>query len=558
MNCNQSLGKEAVMRRNKRTKETESVAVTLQRYTHTLLDAAVCVFVLLILVAMPFYNQEGYAHIGTDKSSFFYKVSAGAGRIAVPLLILYLTFSLTVFLQNGGTASRLRTCLKEKITLTDLFAGAYGISLLLSYSFSRYKADALWGATGWYMGLYLQLALVGIYFFVSKCWKPRRWIFFTILPVSAIVFLLEYLNRFHIDPLRMQQYGTEFISTIGNINWYCGYQVSVFFAGTALFWQGTSIRTWQKVLLMTYTLLGFASLITQGSNSGIVAMAVVLLTMFCLSAPDSDRMYRFWQVMLLLGGACLLTYGIQSVTGRTINYKDISIEILTSREISIFMTIMSLLMLGVTAVCRKRNCYPQKIGRILANICVGTIVTFVLVYVIVLTVNTLYPGRIGPLSQNQWFVFSDTWGSFRGATWKAGVLCFWEQDFLHKLVGVGPDAMASYLYYAGSSRLLEIVTEAFPALRLTNAHNEWLTVLVNTGVLGCISFVGMITSARVRFLRRKGGNVIPYACGFCLLGYTANNMFSFQQSVNTATIFVILGIGEAFSQKYGTEEINMV
>ena len=536
------------MRQNKKKRETESMALTMLKVTRILLDAAICIYILMILAVMPFYNQEGYAHIGTDKSTFFQKVSTGAARITIPLLIFYLVIKLWIFWRQKGTVSQLWTALKMKVSLTDLCAGAYGISVLMSYAFSRYKQDALWGAAGWHMGLYTQLMLVGTYFFVSKCWKPKKWIFLTILPVSAVVFVLGYLNRFDIDPLQMKSYGSMFISTVGNINWYCGYQVSVFFAGVALLWQGESLKIWQRILLMLYTLIGFASLITQGSSSGIAAMAAVLMIMFCMSASDSVRMCRFWQVMSLLGSACLLTYVIQEAAGLRINYSDISIDFFISRKVALTVTVVSFVVLAVTGVSLRKKSYSESVKRVIIGVCVGIIVTVPSLYAVLLVMNSLHTGSIGALSENQWFIFSNTWGSNRGATWKAGILCFMEQDFLHKLVGVGPDAMMAYIYREGSARLLNIVTETFSTARLTNAHNEWLTVLVDTGIVGCVCFVGMVTSATVRFLRKEGGNPFSCACGFCLLGYTVNNMFSFQQALNAATIFVVLGIGEAFKR----------
>lgn len=534
------------MSRNHKKKETEAVAVTFRRYTQILLDGAVTVYMLLILSVMPFYNQEGFTHIGTDKSAFFHKVSTTMGKAGIFLLFLYLIFILAEYKERKKPSFRWKAFFKEHFTVTDIFAGAYGISLLLSYSFSRYKSNALWGASGWYMGLYTQLTLLGIYFFVSKFWKPKKWVFYVILPVSAVVFLLGYLNRFQIYPLKMGDYGPLFISTIGNINWYCGYQVSVFFAGLVLLWQGISYKAWQRYLLMFYVLLGFASLVTQGSNSGIMALAVVVPVMFCLSVSGSGRMYRFWQEMVLLSLACLMTYGIQAVFGRTIDFEDIFLNILTAKEVAVFMTVISFSLLIVAAVGRKRKSHLDKVWRTLARVCVGLLIFLIVIFTIMLAANTLYPGSIGELSGNSLFTFSNTWGSNRGATWKAGVLCFWEQDVLHKLVGVGPDAMEAYIYHGGSPHLQEIVTSTFLTARLTNAHNEWLTMLVNTGILGFASYVGMMISGMIRMINQKGRNIIVCACGFCLLGYTANNMFSFQQSMNVATVFVIFGMGEAF------------
>lgn len=538
------------MRQDKRKQDRKSTDLRLLTITSGLLDVVACIYILLILTVMPFYNQEGYAHIGTDKATFFQKVSAVTLKTVIPLLILFIMVESWIFWRQKRTFTELWIALKTKISLTDLCAGAYGISVLLSYAFSRYKQDALWGAAGWHMGLYTQMMLVGTYFLISKCWKPKKWIFLMMLPASAIVFTLEYLNRFGIDPLRMQSYGSSFISTIGNVNWYCGYQVSVCFAGMVLFWQGKSLKILQKILLMLYILIGFASLITQGSDSGIAAMAAVFIVMFCMSASDGGRMCSFWKIMSLFGGACLITYSIQAMTDWKINYFGSIINFLISLNFGLIMTFVSLVMLAVIGITVRKNCYPQKAWRFLVGIFTVTVMTLVSLYAGLLIVNTLYAGSIGILSDNQWLTFSDSWGSSRGATWKAGFLCFMEQDFLHKLVGVGPDAMAAYIYNnGGSAELLDFVTGIFASARLTNAHNEWLTVLVDTGILGCVSFVGMIMSAMVRFLRKEEGSFFSCACGFCLLGYTVNNMFSFQQAMNAATIFVVLGIGEAFFAK---------
>ena len=79
--------------------------------------------------------------------------------------------------------------------------------------------------------------------------------------------------------------------------------------------------------------------------------------------------------------------------------------------------------------------------------------------------------------------------------------------------------------------------------RLTNAHNEWLTILVDIGVLGLVSYAGMMISVIRNFLHAGKKSMLVGACGICVLAYTVNNMFSFQQVMNISTVFVIMGIG---------------
>ena len=112
--------------------------------------------------------------------------------------------------------------------------------------------------------------------------------------------------------------------------------------------------------------------------------------------------------------------------------------------------------------------------------------------------------------------------------------------------------MSGYLYQDGSRKLQLLMEETFGAsLVLTNAHNEWLTVLVDTGMLGLISYAGIFVSAIVSFLKKeKGGKqeLMVLAAGFCMLAYTVNNMFSFQQTMNVTTMFMILGMAEGIAK----------
>lgn len=63
----------------------------------------------------------------------------------------------------------------------------------------------------------------------------------------------------------------------------------------------------EKLLLMAYVTIGFASLATQGSSSGIVTFAVVMFVLFGMSVKDSVRMEVFWQEMTMFSAACLIT-----------------------------------------------------------------------------------------------------------------------------------------------------------------------------------------------------------------------------------------------------------
>lgn len=513
-----------------------------------LLDLEICIYMFLVIAVLPFYHQEGFLHIGTDKANFLKQLNVNAMRFLLPVLAVYLLFG---WLEQRKEHKRA----KWDLSVTDKFALLYGAMLIVSYMGSAYRETALWGADGWFLGLLPQLFWIGVYFLVSRFWEVRKWMFVLFAIVSAAVFALGYLNRFGIYPIDMKWMDVEFISTIGNINWYCGYLVSVLFGACYLLWQSEFWHVekdkWKHTLLLAYVAIGFATLVTQGSMSGLFTLAVMFIVMFCLSAESARRMQLFAQELLLFSAVCLFTYLVRNVFGGQITYTDSVVELLTDSLLPIVMVTGAALFLWWVSRCEKKQVYSAAVFRTAAKVLVVGIITAVGVIIGMIVVNTLHPGSIGALSEYSMFTFSPSWGSNRATTWKAGVLCFGEQDLLHKLIGVGPDCMSVFLSQGSSEELRQIVRETFGYLSLTNAHNEWLTVLVNTGILGLISYVGMMGNAIGRYVKsgKEHGEILLGACGFCLLAYTINNLFSFQQSVSTTTIFVIMGMGEALLRK---------
>ncbi len=514
-------------------------------FLRTVADYGSCVYILLIAVGLPFYFTEGYGRIGTDKALFFREVSRSMGELLLPVAAVLLLF--TVWKRDSAAGRR-------KFSTTDKFLALYAGALVASYLLSDYREQARFGAQGWFMGLFTQLSCVAVYFYVSRLWKPRSRMLFLFLPVSSVVLLLGYLDRFGIHLLEMAYRSDSFISTIGNINWYCGYAVIVCFLGIVLFWRQPPERGWKRLLLAAYVTLSFGTLLTQGSASGTLTLVVLLSVLFCLSVGDGSHMRSFWQLMLLLSVACVTGALLRKGLGISFDGIDSrTLTVSTSLWAACALTIVSALVLRQVTRSVHAGKYREKVFRVLGKVWVVFCGGSLLLYILLLIINTCRPGGIGGLSKNPLFLFSNRWGSFRGATWRAALSCFAEQDVLHKLLGVGPDAMSAYLYKDADESLRLLLKECFGEAVLTNAHCEWLTILVEVGALGLIGFAGGMVSAMVRFI--KEGKREPWfsALGLSLLAYTVNNLFSFQQTLNCATVFVLLGMGTAFLRE---EEVD--
>ncbi len=545
------VGHTKVISKKRKNKKSPDLAKDTMLLVGSCLNVVLAFYMLMLIVVMPFYFTDGYANIGTDKHNFLYRTSGAVGILFGLLLLGYVALWLCIWVREQKDKYWTLKNFWNGLSWTDKFAMGYGMVVLLSYFVSKYQApnelgDAWKGAAGWYMGASTQLLFLGIYFAVSRLWKPSKWLPALWIPVTAVLFGLGYVNRFQVYPIQMCNVTKDFISTIGNINWYCCYMVLIFFGVLYYIWSRTEQVSWVNIVFIIWMVLGFGALVTQGSMSGIVTLIVMLIVLYCFSMKEYESLQMFFTCIVCLGMACTVTYCWRSISPAAFNYHDKIVDLLTNSPVAFLLSGVAAIFILILLYLHKRETRTLKIFCLIGYIGVGFAVLSLLVFVGLIIINTGKPGSIGRLSELAIFTFDGNWGTLRGIDWRAGLHIFMTQNVVGKLVGVGPDCMVRYLYSGGDVELLRQIYQYYPTVNLTNAHCEWLTVLVNTGLLGLVTYVGMMLTAIGRYLKIRKQAPIIGACGFAILAYTINNLFSFQQSMGTTTLFIILGMGEAY------------
>lgn len=523
-------------------------------------------YLFIVFCMFPFYMRSGYVEIGKDKYTFYKAVAAGGFCLIVPLVLLCLTVHL---LGAGRRRSRLageaggngREAAWEetedawepaehwrgRLSGTDWAVLAYGISVILSYIGSDFRQMAFRGEAGWYMGAAMQLGFVLSYFLVSRFWEYEEKVLFSFMTAAGVVFFLGLLNRFSIYPIAIEGANISFLSTMGNINWYCGYWSVLFPAGVVLYWKGD--RFWLRLLALLFTALGIAAGVSQGSSSAFIVFAGVYGLLFCLSFDRAEAMKRFLRLAVLFCAVCqaLRLWRVRRPAAYNYYSGTLSDWITLSRITLAGMLFLAVIYFFLWRAEKKKRLDMRKL-KVLRQIAVLTAVTGIGVYILLLALNTGTEGGIRFMGKLSVLTFNELWGSARGATWSAAAQIYRNILGLKKLIGVGPDCFASFLYTLPD--LAERVSDQFGGARLTNAHNEWLNMLVNMGILGFLSYGGIFISAVSRFIyygekifRGRG----KYLCifGFSAFAYTVHNMVSFQQILSTPFMFLMLGMGES-------------
>ncbi|MBD5523430.1 MAG: hypothetical protein HDR04_03240 [Lachnospiraceae bacterium] len=518
-------------------------------------------YFLVMALIYPFYAPGGYTLIGDVKYEFFRNISLTT--IAVMTVII---LAAILCRRDGHWLVKYY----QHMSVTDWFAYGYFVAVMLSYLGSAYKEDALWGVEGWYMGTVTQMIFVLLYFFFSRYFYHSRGWIKVWLAASAVVFLLGICNRYSVYPIVMEGQTNTFISTLGNINWFCGYWSVA--ASIGITWYWCSAGGWARLPAGIYSMIAMLSGVTQGSDSAYLVFAAIFIVLFLLSFQSIHKMYRFLELCMMFAAGCGLGRVLRYVPALDYNYgpadggSRITAALLDS-NVTLWGVAILILCYGllcgldrfsyVFAGSRAENSASTGIWRLLRGSYMGKHrqrgVVAVGVSVVLLCVVTAYLFQNGILYVREatetaeeeigfLLIFDEDWGNGRGAAWNCGIDAYRNMDTLHKVVGIGSDCFADYVYDV--PKLAQKLADSFTNQRLTNAHNELLTQLVNVGALGFLCYIGLFLSAFLRCMRRADKQPVLYMCAVGILAYAVHGMVSFQQVLNTPYIFIVIGIGE--------------
>lgn len=500
-----------------------------------------CKFYMIVLLAiLPLYMQDGYYLLGDAKYALFRNCS-------FLCLGIWLVVETGSFLLDGigklmqGTVN---TNKRGRVSgafrgIVDICMLGYAGCVLLSAICSDY--DTAWlGYADWHMGAVSQLLFVGIYFFVSRYFGYDSLTIYVGEAALLAVTILGLLNRLGIDILGVfKEFAptdweySNLLSTIGNINWFCGYfSVMLVFPISGFLYSRRKVKT---VILYFISVLGLVLLFIQGSDSGPV---LVMTAIGCCLIAGWKKAAFFRKGLGLLGGTLFGVWMMGQAVNALNAWSAIPVDSWIYGKLLwngwlVFAVAAGLLTLGFTSLGKRMEEKTlQKWIKIFICVMLLTIVTLAVLVVIVWLCGA-----------------GDAWGSGRGMLWRLAWEGFLQADAAEKFIGAGPDCFAEYLISVGRTPIITQEDHWANAL-FVNAHNEWLNHLVNIGILGVTAYMGIFIAA----LRRYRGMMLAM---LVVAMYGVHSLVSFQQVLNTPLLFMVLGICEAtWRRKMGVNDLT--
>lgn len=480
---------------------------------------------LFIFLILPLYMKNGFVMIGDAKYELYFK-----GTVLMTGMSLLMLLSGIV----SGKAD-----LKKERSYAEIMALFFGIVTLVSVFFGMETHVALWGYSDWHMGGITQLMTI-LGFFVMKNWtEDDRWSFIFLGISSLAICGLSVANRHGADPLNaysgmdwFEWNRRNLIATIGNINWACCFMA---IGVPLLLWAAWILEGKLRIWGYVGAWIAIAGILLQGSDAGILDLVVIMAVLLWISADRWDRLLRTIEIITLIP----LFWSVYSV---------FQIHLVTPADVDIMGKHYSLLWLMPLAICITIRYGAGKLAkrggescRLKKPIRIGIAVA-VLAGAVIFVLCQISDGVWTALGNKEVLRFSDSWGSLRGGVWKESIRCFGEMGISRKLFGAGPDCYAILMESRGTRLAAEGQWESAV---YANAHNEYLTMLINEGILGVVTYFGIYACVAARLASDKRRQPKTVLGILILTSYLGNQFFSFQQVISTPMMLMILGIMDA-------------
>lgn len=508
--------------------------------TEQIIEYLLTIVLLVLCVAVSFYAKDGYHGIGNAKFAAYRAVMLRGGILLLAALAPYLVFRFT---------ERRRPWL----SVTDGFVLAYlifsGISVVSGGFWHDNLPDILRGYKGWNMGLFSQISFAALYLMLSRFGRYYRLILTVLCTAAGVVYGIGILHRLLIDPIGFYDglsyaQKAQFLSTLGQASWYGSFLAVTLPIGIGVFLHTAKVR-W-RIASGVLTVLGFCTLVTQNSDSAYIGLAGAMLLLLVTVVREREKMCRYMGVLTFF-------FACGKVMGYLVRLRpnpELQADFVTRLMwdsgltwVLLFLCLAAAILLFVMGANGRAPQYPAELmkraGRIVPVIAVTTV--FVVTLIIFLRARGVLPqaaaDKLAGISYLNW---NDAWGNGRGRIWRFSAKLYAEAKPLHKLFGVGPDCFHSYVaeYYGEEAQLL------WGAKQLTNAHNEWLTMLIGGGIFGAAAYIGIYVTSVRRLVRVYSRDVLAAGIAAAVVSYMCYNFFCYQQVLCTPFVFICMGIGE--------------
>ena len=465
---------------------------------------------------------------------------------------------------------------KEEFSIWDICIMVFWLMSALSTAFAgRFIMESITGDKGRYSGLLLISIYVILYFTVSRMFSFGKVYFTVFLAVSIPVCLFGYTDYFNMDILGFKEKISPeqwpiFTSTIGNINTYTA--VLAFYiaiAGTLFITtpfksdngRGESIG--KIVFYYVIMLMNFIALAMGTSDNGYLTLAAFfgLVPFVAFRTMEGVRRFILTIFTYLLGIKIIQLINI-SCAGKVLGISGLYDFISDFKYLDLVIVALAIVVIIMYVLEYRKKEKRRDNEALLRSLRYIWLAILVIIFAAIVFMGmkinsdvTAAKEKYGALAD--YFVFNDSWGTFRGYIWRAAVEEYMKFPLLHKIFGSGPDTFGLYIGLLRNEEMTSVTGQFFDA-----THNEYIQFLFTLGPIATIAYIlalilPSVEALRTRLFYLRDNTMLPYlyACAIAVICYATQAVVNLNLPVVTPFLWIFLSIMVAILRDKG-EVIN--
>ena len=509
-------------------------------------------FLLYMLVIYPLALHDHYFDITYTKYTIF--------KVGVILFAVIWAMGLVIVLTGinagdmkgrhaggnakVGTMDKLKAVICDGVYGTDICMVLFFISGVMSFIMAEDKKNAFTGAQGRYCGLAFMILIFIMYIIVSarvsnmeKMWSLISMVF---VLVSSVTFIIAILQNIGFDPFKLldginRKQRNIYVSTFGNIDIF-----GSFICIALPLFMGLYVTEKSNIKRIVYGIgvfAGFMAFIPANADVvfagvGAAIIAVLFATVYM------ERVNRLFELVMLGSGGYLGMVLLRMLVG-TNGAKITGFNRLAEHPallVIIFAVVLFIRL--IIQVYINRNKTEIYINENKSEVYInkqknGTGIKLIIALAVVL-ISGIAVIIYGIKNNLAMFDFNDKWGSYRGYIWRRVTGLYGELPFVQKIFGHGNESIRSLMDDRFYDEMLQVTGTVYD-----NAHNEYLQYLVTQGLLGMLSYVGVVVTAAIAGVKKIKRS--PYILGLLLavVSYGVQAMFNVNQCITTPYMFLM-------------------
>ena len=465
---------------------------------------------------------------------------------------------------------------KEEFSIWDICILVFWLMTALSTAFAgRFVMESITGDKGRYSGLLLISIYVIIYFTVSRMFSFSKVYFAVFLAVSIPVCLFGYTDYFNMDILGFKEKISPeqwpiFTSTIGNINTYTA--VLAFYiaiAGTLFITtpfksdngRGESIGKISFYYVIMF--MNFIALTMGTSDNGYLTLAAFfgLVPFVAFRTMEGVRRFVLTIFTYLLGIKIIQLINI-SYAGKVLGISGLYDFISDFKYLDLVIVAFAIIVIIMYVLEYRKKEKRRDNEALLRSLRYIWLAILVIIFAAIVFMGMKINSDVTAAKEKygalvDYFVFNDSWGTFRGYIWRAAVEEYMKFPLLHKIFGSGPDTFGLYIGLLRNEEMTSVTGQFFDA-----THNEYIQFLFTLGPIATIAYIlalilPSVEALRTRLFYLRDNTMLPYlyACAIAVICYATQAVVNLNLPVVTPFLWIFLSIMVAILRDKG-EVIN--